>query len=404
FSEYVAPAMEHGKVAYVLVDAFRYEMAKELLQVLPKDSAATLDAACAMVPTITEIGMAALVMMGDARPSLVSVGGGKLALDVGGRVLKDRLSRLNYLAENVDGKVLSLKLGDLLNPSKSTKDGIQNADLVLVTSQEIDEFAENAETYQARRYMDDVLHTLRRSFRVLSEYGVSTIIVTADHGYLFGEEIDDPMKIPSPGGETADLHRRVWVGKGGAANEAYCYFKASDQGLGGDLEIAVPCGFGVFKVPGGRLAYFHGGLSPQESLIPVLTIQSSVQEQELPTSIHLSLELGSSSITTRVCMVKIEGKATTLSDIQPPKIRVEIWSEGVIISQPLSALYGYEQATSDVQLRMSQKNSQSIDSNTITLLIPPGIQLGKTASIQLLDATTGVLLKKLENISIQITF
>jgi len=403
FGEYVAPAMERGKVGYILVDALRYEMAHELVQVLPEESPATLDPACATVPTITEVGMAALVMKGDTQPALVSVGGGKLALEVEGRVLKDRTSRLDYLAGHVDGKVLSLKLGDLLHPSNAIKDGIRSADLILVTSQEIDEFAERAETYQARRYMDDVLHTLRRAFRVLTEYGVSTIIVTADHGYLFGEEIDDPMKIPAPGGETADLHRRVWVGRGGAAGEAYFYFKASDQRLGGDLEIAVPHGFGVFKVAGGGLAYFHGGISPQEYIIPVLTIRSSPREQELPTGIHLSVELESNSITTRVCTVKIEGKATTISDLQPPKIRVEIWSEGELISQPFSALYGYEQATGDVQLKM-QENSQETVLNTVTLVIPPGIRPGKTASIHLLDATTGVLLRKLENISIHITF
>ena len=53
---------------------------------------------------------------------------------------------------------------------------------------------------------------------------------------------------------------------------------------------------------------------------------------------------------------------------------------------------------------MSQKDPQSIDPNTVTLLIPPEIRPGKSASIHLLDATTGVLLKKLENIPIHITF
>lgn len=405
FSEYVTPAMEQGKVGYILVDALRYEMAQELLQILPKDSAATLVPARAMVPTITEVGMAALVMKRDAQPDLISLGERKLALQVEGRVLKDRSSRLDYLVDHVDGKVFSLKLGDLLHPSDSTKNSIRAADLIFVTSQEIDEFAERAEPYQARRYMDDVLRTLRRAFKFLSMHGVSTIIVTADHGYLFGEEIDEPMKIPSPGGEIADLHRRVWVGRGGAANEeAYCYFKASDQGLGGDLEIAVPRGFGVFKVAGGGLAYFHGGISPQEYIIPVLSIQPSQQEQELPTGIHLTIELGSDSISSRVCVVKIEGRATTISDLQPPRVRVEIWSDGVLISQPLSAHHGYEEATGDIQLRMSEKDPMSIDSNSVTLLIPPGANLGETASINLLDATTGVRLSRLENIPIHIAF
>ena len=121
----------------------------------------------------------------------------------------------------------------------------------------------------------------------------------------------------------------------------------------------------------------------REYIIPVLTIQSSPQEQQLSTGIQLTIELGGDSITTRVCMVKIEGKATKLVDLQPPKIRVEIWSEGNLISQPFGALYGHEQATGDVQLRMSQKDPQSIDPNTVTLLIPPEIRPGKSASIHL---------------------
>ena len=103
-------------------------------------------------------------------------------------------------------------------------------------------------------------------------------------------------------------------------------------------------------------------------------------------------------------MVKIEGRATTISDLQPPRVRVEIWSDGVLISQPLSAHHGYEEATGDIQLRMSEKDPMSIDSNSVTLLIPPGANLGETASINLLDATTGVRLSRLENIPIHIAF
>ena len=63
--------------------------------------------------------------------------------------------------------------------------------------------------------MDGVLDHLRRGVRVLRDLGIKTIILAADHGHLFAEEIGEDMKIDAPGGETADLHRRVWVGVGG---------------------------------------------------------------------------------------------------------------------------------------------------------------------------------------------
>ena len=101
-------------------------------------------------------------------------------------------------------------------PHKKIKDGIQTAQLVLVTSQEIDELCEADNIAQARLQMDGVLSHLRRGVRLLSDLGIKTIILAADHGHLFAEEISEEMKIEAPGGQTEDLHRRVWVGVGGA--------------------------------------------------------------------------------------------------------------------------------------------------------------------------------------------
>ena len=118
--------------------------------------------------------------------------------------------------------VVDVRLDELLpNPKKALRDSIKSADLMLVTSQEIDELCEGDNVHLARRIMDDMLLELRRVFRILRDQGVKTIICTADHGYLFGEEVGVDMKIDPPGGNTVDLHRRVWVGQGGAADLAY---------------------------------------------------------------------------------------------------------------------------------------------------------------------------------------
>jgi hypothetical protein len=84
--------------------------------------------------------------------------------------------------------VFDAKLEDLLpKPSKKTREGILNAQLVLVTSQEIDELCESNNIAQARLQMDGILGHLRRGVRVLSDLGLKTIILAADHGHLFTE-------------------------------------------------------------------------------------------------------------------------------------------------------------------------------------------------------------------------
>ena len=154
------------------------------------------------------------------------------------------------------------------------RDGIQSAELVLVTSQEIDEFGES-DTKLARLQMDSMLTYLRRGARILSDLGVKTIILAADHGHLFADEIGDDMKIDAPGGQTEDLHRRVWVGIGGTAEPSYLRTPLAALGTDSDLDLATPWTFACFRSKGGARAYFHGGLSPQELIVPVVILTST---------------------------------------------------------------------------------------------------------------------------------
>ena len=107
------------------------------------DDAATIQPALSTIPTITEIGMASLLPHAGESAKVVAVGGGKLALEIEGTVIKDRKSRMTYLKNHAGVSVFDTKLDSLLpKPSKKVRDGIQNAQLILVTSQEIDELGE----------------------------------------------------------------------------------------------------------------------------------------------------------------------------------------------------------------------------------------------------------------------
>lgn len=92
-----------------------------------------------------------------------------------------------------------------------------------------------------------------------------------------------------PGGETAEIHPRVWIGQGGAQTEGFLRVKASDLELGGELEFAFPLGLGTFKVKGGASSYLHGGLSLQEQVLPLLTIQ--VQPKKTAGAFGLKIKL-----------------------------------------------------------------------------------------------------------------
>jgi hypothetical protein len=404
FETQVKPKLGHGKVAYVWVDALRFEMARELCRLLEDDFEVSIQPTIGTIPTITEIGMAALLPNADRSAKVVPLGNGKLGLEIEGTIIKDRKDRVALLKAYAGVSVFDVKLEGLLpKPSKRIRDSIQNAQLVLVTSQEIDELCEQDNITQARRQMDGALNDLRRGVRVLSEVGAKTIIMAADHGHLFAEELSEDMKIDAPGGDTADLHRRVWVGVGGTAEPSYLRTSLTSFGIESSLDVATPWTFACFKSKGGARAYFHGGLSPQELIVPVIVMKPRAQRWVGPSpDIQWSLTPGTSKLTTRFFSVQIAGAGTGLFGLELPKVRVEIQANKKGVSIPVSASYGFEDATGEVSLRPMAADSKKIEPNTVTLMLIEEITQ-KTIAVYLLDAASGAILVSLDQIEVAIS-
>jgi hypothetical protein len=399
FDTQVKPRLPEGKVAYVWVDALRFEMARELARLLRDDFELSVQPALGTAPTITEVGMAALLPGAGKSATVVAAGMGKLGLQIDRTVVKDRKDRVAFLKAHAGVPVFDAKLDDLLpRPPKKVREGVQAAQLVLVTSQEIDELCEEDNITQARRQMDGVLNDLRRGFRVLADLGVKAIVLAADHGHLFGEEVGEDMKIEAPGGETADLHRRVWVGLGGRSEPSYLRAPLRNLGVDSDLDIATPWSLACFKSKGGARAYFHGGLSPQEVIIPVVVMTPTAQAlSSPPTTITWALTPGSKKLSTRFFSVQVAGAATGLFPLEPPTVRVEVRANKKVISSPVSASYGFEDATGEVKLKVADGDPKRIEPNTVTVMITE--ESGqKTVGVYLVDASSGAELGNLDKI------
>jgi len=404
FEKFVKPSLGREKVAYVWVDALRFEMGRELARLLGDDFEVEVQPTFAAVPTVTEIGMAALLPGAHEAAKVVTVGGGRLALEVGGSVIKDRKDRVAFLKERAGVEIFDAKLDHLLpKPAKKVREGITNAELILVTSQEIDELCEQDNITQARRQMDGVLNDLRRGIRILADLGVERIVLASDHGHLFAEELSEDMKVEAPGGETVDLHRRVWVGRGGQADHATLRLPLSALGMEGGFDLATPLTFACFKCKGGARAYFHGGLSPQEALVPVLVLRPLAKAPAgRPTDFSWKLVPGSEKLTTRFFSVQVIGTNPGLFELEPPKVRVELRAKGKTISRPVSASYGFDEATGDVALRNDEDTPKSTAPNTVTLMVLEEVDQ-KSVALHLIDAATGVELARLDRIEVAIS-
>ncbi|WP_116807325.1 PglZ domain-containing protein [Steroidobacter cummioxidans] len=270
-------------VAYFLVDAMRYEMGVELAERLPKTSEVSVRAAVGALPSITPIGMAALQPGASASFSVVEQNG-KLGAQIDGSFLPDLASRKKHAGARVP-KLVDVSLDELLSlqPSKLAKK-LDGAQVIVVRSQEIDHAGETGFTFQARQVMDTVIDNLARAIRKLAGAGIEYAVVSADHGHLFfANDRDESMRTDAPGGDTVELHRRCWIGRGGARRTGCVRVQASALGYSSDLEFVFPAASGVFKA-GGDLAFHHGGPSLQEMVIPVVTVRTKARESARPSA------------------------------------------------------------------------------------------------------------------------
>jgi len=245
-------------------------MAVELRKHLEDGEELTLRPAIAAVPTITKIGMAALLPGASGSFDQV-VHRDKLAAKINGTVLPDLSARQKHLKSKMPGLV-DVELQKVLQLSKTqltTK--LAGATLVLVRSQEIDVLGESG-SYLARQIMDTVIGNVARAIRRLAGSGVEEFVITADHGHLFGQDRPESMKTDRPEGDQVELHRRCWVGRGGQTPPGTIRLTAAELGYSNDLDLVFPKGAGVFR-SGGDLAYHHGGLSLQELIVPVLCLR-----------------------------------------------------------------------------------------------------------------------------------
>ena len=307
-------------VAYFFVDAMRYEMGVELVQRLqPPDGASTAEvqirAALAALPSITPVGMAALLPGASASFAVVEQGG-KLGSRVEGTFLPDWPSRRKFLAARIPALV-DLTLDELLGlPRSKLAKKVEGAQVVIVRSQELDHAGEGGFTYQTRQVMHTVIDNLARAVRKLANVGVVEAVVAADHGHLFTSEREESMRIDAPGGETVELHRRCWIGRGGKTPSGCVRVAATALGYDSDLDFVFPRGCGVFKA-GGDLAFHHGAASLQEILIPVLTVRSRGSGTVAPAAGSLSVTGMPEKITNRIFSVVLQGDLLTEQAVLP---------------------------------------------------------------------------------------
>lgn len=366
--------------AYVLVDALRYELGRDLATRFERLKAAVgVRPALAAVPTITQVGMAAITPGADERFDIKLDSDARLVVHVDGEAVctvPDRIKRL----EKDHGKVADVPLDKLAHyTNRELKKRIEGAALVVVRSNEIDADGESDQLAASWGSFDATLDVLHTAVARLLHAGLQRVILTADHGFLAVRQVGEELKVDKPSTGTGELHRRAWIGIGGTVTDSTVKVPLSDFGIGGGLDIIAPRGLGVF-VAGGGLQFFHGGLSPQELVVPVITVVSDEPTAEPKYEVDLSVAGG--RITTGIVGVTIEMTGDLFT--RESGVRVVLSQNDNRVARVVGG-DGFDPSTDTIDAAVDK-------SQVVTMQILENLVAGSVAKLEVLDASTGIRL------------
>ena len=295
--------------------------------------------------------------------------------------MTDRVARLRAAhGDKVLDRTLEIVAGQ---GEKELERALGDADLLLVRSQELDAAGESGMLNAAWSQFYAVLDLLRNLVARLGQAGVQRIVITADHGFVtLSRGLGPNRSIDPPAGGTGHLHRRGWVGKGATTTESTLRVPLVSTGVPSDADLIVPRGLAVFRA-GGSKQFFHGGLSPQELVVPVVVVDT--EPAPAPQKLKVGVSIAGGRITTGAFAATVD----FTGELFTSEITVRVVAKGAkqagVVARVVSG-DGYDPATGSVALRADGPPP------VLTFQVTANLDRDTTVEIEVLDARTGVRL------------
>lgn len=328
FDKFIAEKLkEKGKrIAFILVDALRYELGVSLQKNLPEHYTSEITYSCANLPSITLVGMASLLPYGN-KLTLKSENE-KLIPMIEDAVVSNVSQRMNYIQKIYGDRFYECELNKFFDLKKET---IQKKDLLVLRSFEIDENLEN-NFNGTLELIPKVLNKIRNAINRLNEWKFHEVVIATDHGFILNTHSITNESNLKPSGNWTFSSSRFLMGDG-SSDSNNIVATLSKFGIKGDFsQISFPKTLISYK---SGQKYYHGGLSIQECLLPILTIKLN-HKIEKNTSVHISLSYknGLKYITTRVPIFTISLNSENMFNSTDYEILLEAYSqEGIVIGR-----------------------------------------------------------------------
>ena len=277
YKNYIKPFNDKkDRIIVIISDAFRYECAKELNEKLKQfASKSDITYMQGLVPSYTKLGMAALLP--NKQLSRVNDSDDILVDGQASSSIKDREVLLQK--ENPDS--IAIKYDDLYEMTKlEWKKLFSGKKVVYIYHDTIDNAGEHNEN-EVFIACDKAINELERLVKDLhTTFSGINAFITADHGFFYKRgKIESYEKTGKTTNSTKQKTRYAYsdsiVDEEGILSINLDYLFGENSGY-----VNIPKGNIIFARQGTGINYVHGGILPQEIIIPVIDFKSTRTTEE----------------------------------------------------------------------------------------------------------------------------
>lgn len=335
YNEYIKNS--DTRVAVIISDGLRYEIGEEIAEKLKKEASAkeiNLKAMLTGLPSFTQVGMANLLpdnerVIDPLREIYIISGISTINTENREKILKLSCEESSAII-----------FKDFKNMSRNEQDEfIKGKKVIYIYHDNIDGIGDKSktedETFEA---CDMAIKDIVGISKLLSSLGIVNTYITSDHGFLYERKVvEEYNKIELDKSEV----KPVVIGRRYAL-----YEKEIEQK--GCITIKIDDYFGVFprknqriKASGNGLQFVHGGLSPQEMIVPVIQYRSGVHSKKAE-KVRVRIKESTGKITSNL-------NKFTLYQLDPISIKNKVVERDII-----AGLYdGDIRVSNEIKIRLN---------------------------------------------------
>ena len=345
FHRCVQPFLNKDKKVYVIIsDALRYEIGDELLSLIRQEDRfdASLEPALSMLPSYTQLGMAALLPNKTLELADSDTG----VVNVDGQSSQGTANRIKIIDQAITQRGTALRAEELMALNRDDcRALVRDHDVVYIYHNIIDKTGDSRDS-EERVFdaVEDTLQELVKIIKKLASANASNLLLTSDHGFIYQNRVLDESDFSGAAVEGEQIlfrNRRFVLGKGLKPAPELKKFKSAELGLTGSMEVHIPKSINRLRIKGAGSRFIHGGASLQEVVIPVVRINKK-RKSDI-SSVEVDILRGGTSVITsgQLALVFYQTEPST-EKVQPRTLRAGIYTQdGELVSDSHDLVFDF---------------------------------------------------------------